>query len=684
MFSLKRFFSKENRKVKKKYLESIEKIEKIFSETKNYKNGGRKAEFYQFFHSVSSFILKCAEREKRLNRRFFSQNSFDTLYKLNNDLFTDIVPKNYKKSSFANPSYTVQIFGEKFGKLLAFYYTKLRTFIQFAHYHKIYKMYEYNKSFIKAFEHIQKGKPSYTTLKKIITEPERKISTHDIAIQIKQQFSPKFRFFVDIIEEINLKDPRYLFRYGKFISQHEIRTTRFLLKYPLRKIKKLSHQIADAYLTSLKTNKVNISKKTSVGIVYKIGQERIVRYLIKNLRKRKLKPTIMNVSPTNINKQYRYDHRFDSALYLDKKYVDHFKSQYEKAAKRCKKELSTLSGVIVLEQFGEPLFTPTMKKEYINFKDTQQELYRTFQNNIASLQEKYMPRKDFSFTVISFPSPEIGKKYEEIFEDILEVNMLDTAIYEKIQQKIIDVLDRADTIHVKGKGKNETDILVKMQKISDPRKETNFQNCGADMNIPVGEVFTTPQLKGTKGTLHLKEIFLRGLKFSNLKLTFKDGFITRYECDNFKKRKENKKYIEENLLFPHRTLPIGEFAIGTNTLAYIIAKKHNIMSILPTLIIEKMGPHFAIGDTCFSMSEDKPVFNPLDKKEITARENEKTALRKSKPKEAYTHKHIDITLPYESLKFITAIKETGEQIDIIKNERFVLKGTENLNKPFFS
>lgn len=298
------------------------------------------------------------------------------------------------------------------------------------------------------------------------------------------------------------------------------------------------------------------------------------------------------------------------------------------------------------------------------------------------IHDKYIPRSETSFTAISFPSPEIGKNYEQIFEDILEINMLDTEQYEIIQQKIIDVLDKADYVHLKGIGKNKTDIRVKMQDIKNPDKETNFLNCGADVNIPVGEVFTSPLLKGTNGILHIEETYLNELKFIELELTFKDGYIVDYSCNNFDRDEDNKRYIEENLLFPHKTLPLGEFAIGTNTLAYVIARRHKITHLLPPLIIEKMGPHFAIGDTCFTFEEDRPVFNRLDNKEIIARENEKTALRKTNMQEAYTHQHTDITLPYESIAFIAVITKKGEKIDIIKNGRFVLEGTEELNKPF--
>ena len=46
---------------------------------------------------------------------------------------------------------------------------------------------------------------------------------------------------------------------------------------------------------------------------------------------------------------------------------------------------------------------------------------------------------------------------------------------------------RGEFVHVKGKGTNKTDIMVKMHELKNPEKETNFENCVADVNIPVGE-----------------------------------------------------------------------------------------------------------------------------------------------------------------------------------------------------
>ncbi len=193
-------------------------------------------------------------------------------------------------------------------------------------------------------------------------------------------------------------------------------------------------------------------------------------------------------------------------------------------------------------------------------------------------------------------------------------------------------------------------------------------------------MFTSPVLKGTEGTLHVTGVYLEGLYYKNLEIKFEDGCIVDYNCSNFDTAEEGKKYINDNILFNHKTLPIGEFAIGTNTTAYVVARKYNIADKLPILIAEKTGPHFAVGDTCYSYEEDTITYNP-DGKAIIARDNEISIKRKTDPDKAYFSCHTDITIPYDELGEITVVREDGETKTIIKNGRFVLKGTEELNKP---
>jgi leucyl aminopeptidase (aminopeptidase T) len=249
-----------------------------------------------------------------------------------------------------------------------------------------------------------------------------------------------------------------------------------------------------------------------------------------------------------------------------------------------------------------------------------------------------------------------------------------------MQQNILDVLDRGEKVHVLGCGGNETDITVYLQPISDPEKETKFENCVADVNIPVGEVFTSPQLEGTEGVLFVSHVYLGDYEFKDLKLTFKEGRVTDYSCANFEDPAEGRKLIFDNILYKHDSLPIGEFAIGTNTVAYQVGCKYDILGKFPILIAEKTGPHFAVGDTCYSYSEDVPMYNP-NGKEIIPRDNSISRLRDTDFSKAYFNCHTDITIPFEELGLIEVICEDGERIPIIKDGRFVVPGCEELNKP---
>ena len=70
----------------------------------------------------------------------------------------------------------------------------------------------------------------------------------------------------------------------------------------------------------------------------------------------------------------------------------------------------------------------------------------------------------------------------------------------------------------------------------------------ADVNIPVGEVFTSPVLEGTNGVLHVSRVYLDGLQYKDLELKFKDGKIVDYRCGNFKDEEEGRRYIFDNVL----------------------------------------------------------------------------------------------------------------------------------------
>ena len=98
-------------------------------------------------------------------------------------------------------------------------------------------------------------------------------------------------------------------------------------------------------------------------------------------------------------------------------------------------------------------------------------------------------------------------------------------VYEKVQQTLIDALDQGECVRILGKDGNRTDLTVQLHRLENPVKETIFENCVADVNIPVGEVFTSPVLEGTSGTLHVSKVYLNELQYRDLEIRFTDGMI---------------------------------------------------------------------------------------------------------------------------------------------------------------
>ncbi len=435
-----------------------------------------------------------------------------------------------------------------------------------------------------------------------------------------------------------------------------------------------------SYVLGFEMDGKDLSRKRTASLHLPAGFERIGRKIDAEMTRNSLKTIFSRIEVRQRNRQWNYDHRFDWVLLLDEATRDSFISDVRRGYEEAGSRPADYSGPMFVDTFGDEPFSPVPNPDAISPSAESNALYRELSMKLNELMDDFCPRAETGFVMADFPSPEIRGDFHAIFDETVEMNTLDNDEYLAIHKVLIDALDSGDRVRVKGAQGNRTDLEIVLHHLDDPSKQTNFVNCVATVNIPVGEVFTSPVLKGSSGILHVEEAFLDGLKYRDLVIEFRDGYISEYGCANFPDPEEGRKYIYENLIHPHKTLPIGEFAIGTNTFAYRMATRHGIMDLLTVLILEKTGPHLAIGDTCFSWEEDHPVHNPLDGKEVIARENEKTCLRKTDPMEAYTSTHVDITLPYRTLGSISAVSPDGSEVFVFRDGRFVLPGTEKLNE----
>ena len=652
--------------------------------------------FARFFKEEAQFITKMLELSEIIREKKTQQWTLEE-WKLNNEsLYADILPEQYQ-TSFGNPEYAVQELGEVHGRILSFLYAEIRGLIVFAFEQRWDDILIICELFIEIYNCFEEEElPGYRQIQQIVYWYVSDYSDQTLAYRIREAVDPSLDFAIKIIMESDLNDLRYLYQYGEYVNDSIIETAKFLNRLPQEEIDRIASVYTEGYRIGFILGNKDLSKKKTVNIRYILGFERIIRKAIENFAEMGLKPVIYRSAVQSINKrehlrigyygaipnkQFEYDHKGDAAIYLDRAFMERKLGVMRSAYEEYKELANTHAGPACVETFGEVPFVPVNKESAYRLSEKQQKLSVELANETAQITNKYIIGEERSFTIIAFPVPEIGEKFEEIFAETVKINTLDYQLYQRIQQTIINTLDKGKKVHILGTGVNQTDLTINLIDLKNPEKETIFENCVADVNIPVGEVFTSPKLAGTNGVLHVSEVYLDELRYENLKITFKDGMITEYTCSNFETEEENQKYVRENVLFHHDTLPMGEFAIGTNTTAYVMAEKYGIGAKLPILIAEKMGPHFAVGDTCYSWAEDTAVFNP-DGKEIIARDNEVSILRKEDLSKAYFGCHTDITIPYKELGLLTVMNEDGTETPIIRDGRFVLPGTEELNKPF--
>ena len=653
------------------------------------------APFYAYFQKMADFILEMDAYRASVEKGEPERLSLAELQEQNRRLYGDVAGGAYRES-YANPTGAVEKLGEGYGQLLSFVYTELRGMIIWAVEGRLTDMTVTAELFIELYNAFEEDTPSVEKLKEILYWHMSDYCDVFIPDRIREQLDPSLDFAAKLIRGADLSDPRYLYRFGEYITENELGVSRFLAGLSQSEIDAMAFTFTEGYRMGFVAAGIDLSKKKTVNIRYALGFERVVKAAIGQFEAMGLESIIYREARHSINrrpqgspgyvsskpsKQYEFDHREDMALYLDKKLNERRLSVLHSAYEEFKDLAAVHAGPAVMEIFGEHPFMPESCPAALHLDAKQQELIVAYNSEAGQLVNRYIPGDQRSFTIIAWPIPEIGDNYEEIFREIVKINNLDYHLYQGIQQKLIDALDQGEYVYVKGAGANRTEMYVQLWQPENPAKEAIFENCVADVNIPVGEVFTSPKLTGTHGTLHVSQVYLNELKYMDLEIRFEDGKITSYSCKNFDDETENQKLLKANVLFNHETLPLGEFAIGTNTTAYMVAKRYDIGAKLPILIAEKMGPHFAVGDTCYSWSEDNPVYNP-DGKEIIARDNECSLLRKTDVSKAYFNCHTDITIPYDELDCIRVVRPDGSRIPLIEKGRFVLPGTEELNKPF--
>ncbi|MCD8241016.1 MAG: aminopeptidase, partial [Lachnospiraceae bacterium] len=510
----------------------------------------------EYFQRTAVFLKMLLRMQERIESGEFACASLVELAEWIRELYGDIVGAA-NAHRLPTTDYAVLRLGKDYGQLLSFVYAELRGAIVYAFEGRLEEFLIHMELFLQLHAELEEGQlPPVEQLRDDVYWFVSDYCDVTVTARVREQVDPSLSFARDIIMEADLKDPRYLYYFGEYVSETELRMSAFLNSLPGEEIQRIASVFTEGYRIGFEVTGKDLSKKKTMNIRYCLGFERIIREAVKNFEEMGLQSILYRAAVSRVNmrennkigyygtspnRQYDYDHKGDAALFMDSAFVERRIGALKTAFEQYRELARGHAGPAVMEIFGEMPFIPEAKETALKLDEKQQKNQVRANSLAAQITNTYIPGEERSFTIIAFPVPDIGAQFEEIFRETVRINTLDYRTYQRIQQTIINVLDTGRAVQILGSGENRTNLTVALAKLQDPERETIFENCVADVNIPVGEVFTSPVLEGTNGVLHVGGVYLNGLFYQDLELHFRDGMVCDYCCRNYGNREENRR-----------------------------------------------------------------------------------------------------------------------------------------------
>ena len=216
-----------NDNVEERYALAIERIKEI-AEEPGLKNDG----YADYFKCIATFILKMDKLVAGLKADVFRDYSLEEYKNLNTGLYEDIIGKAYE-TSYANPSYAASKLGLSEGRLLSFLYVEIRGMIVYAYEGRMAEMTALMELFVEVYcmcasTEEDCGKPDYKQMKESVYWYVSDYSDDLMEYRVRELLDPELDFATKIIMESDLTDVRYLYRFGEYVTDNEIKTAEYL------------------------------------------------------------------------------------------------------------------------------------------------------------------------------------------------------------------------------------------------------------------------------------------------------------------------------------------------------------------------------------------------------------------------------------------------------------------------
>ena len=285
----------------------------------------------EYFTAVAKFLLLIEENRQFLEQDGLKTASIEELKQRNYALYEDILPEHYEYS-FANPAAAVRELGEEFGAMMSFLYTEMRSLIGFTYEGRLEELVIRMELFSEVYaafvyeEQENHKLPSRESIREILYWFVSDYADVAAEARVRELVCPENNFAAEILLTADLTDLRYLYAYGEYVGENELKMAEFMNSLPEETIYTMADTYTEGYRIGFEVTGKDLSKKTTVDVRYQLGFERMMRRSLENFEKMGLKPVIYRAATSILynpsiykngfysvspNRQYEFDHKDD-------------------------------------------------------------------------------------------------------------------------------------------------------------------------------------------------------------------------------------------------------------------------------------------------------------------------------------------------------------------------------------
>lgn len=190
-------------------------------------------EYADYFKVVAEYICLVTDTCHEISSGKYEEWSLAEKQKNNALLYEQILPKQYEKG-YLNPAYCVERYGEEMGLFLSALFAELQSLTAYCFEQDYFSMtirmelfLEIYGLFVLCFDET-KTPPRVAELKDIYASFAFDYQDEFMLSAVKSNFTLEQSFARDIVCNSDLTKPDYLYRYGEYITENELKMSAFL------------------------------------------------------------------------------------------------------------------------------------------------------------------------------------------------------------------------------------------------------------------------------------------------------------------------------------------------------------------------------------------------------------------------------------------------------------------------